>query len=157
MSVTLTLEDELDISRGDVLAIGATEVGNRFEADIVWMDERSLDPDRVYLLKHGATTVSAEIDRPFKLNEIGAATVVASRPIVFDTYGADRATGSFILIDPATNFTAGAGMIIRRVAESGGGAHQAGAAGRIAQAARMAASDSEAVDAVRRVLEEILT
>ena len=157
MSVTLTLEDELDISRGDVLAIGPTEVGNRFEADIVWMDERSLDPDRVYLLKHGATTVSAEIDRPFKLNEIGAATVVTSRPIVFDTYGADRATGSFILIDPATNFTAGAGMIIRRVAESGGGAHQAGAAGRIAQAARMAASDSEAVDAVRRVLEEILT
>ena len=51
MSVTLTLEDELDISRGDVLAIGATEVGNRFEADIVWMDERSLDPDRVYLLE----------------------------------------------------------------------------------------------------------
>jgi sulfate adenylyltransferase subunit 1 (EFTu-like GTPase family) len=74
---------------------------------------------------------------------------------VFDSYQADRTTGSFILIDPATNFTAGAGMIVRRIAE-----HRqvdAGAAGRLARAARTAASDSEAVDAVRRVLEEILT
>jgi sulfate adenylyltransferase large subunit len=157
MSVTLTLEDELDISRGDVLVSGATESGNRFDADIVWMDERPLDVGRVYLLKHGTTTVSAELDRPFTLNEIGTATVVASRPIVFDSYRADRATGSFILIDPATNFTAGAGMIIRQVAESRGTGHTAGAAGRLAQAARMAASDAEAVDAVRRVLEEILT
>jgi sulfate adenylyltransferase subunit 1 (EFTu-like GTPase family) len=111
----------------------------------------------VYLLKHGTTTVSAELDRPFTLNEIGTATVVASRPVVFDSYRADRSTGSFILIDPATNFTAGAGMIIRRVTESRGTGHTAGAAGRLAQAARMAASESEAVDAVRRVLEEILT
>ncbi len=157
MSVTLTLEDELDISRGDVLVSGPTEVGNRFDADIVWMDERPLDPGRVYLLKHGATTVSAEVDRPFALNEIGIATVIASRPVAFDTYRADRSTGSFILIDPATNFTAGAGMIISRVTESRGNGHQAGAAGRLAQAARMAASEAEAVDAVRRVLEEILT
>jgi sulfate adenylyltransferase large subunit len=157
MSVTLTLEDELDISRGDVLASGATEVGNRFEADIVWMDERPLDSGRVYLLKHGATTVSAEVDRPFTLNEIGTATVVTSRAIPFDSYHADRSTGSFILIDPATNFTAGAGMIIRKVTELRGVGHQVGAAGRLAQAARMAASESEAVDAVRRVLEEILT
>ena len=157
MSVTLTLEDELDISRGDVLVSGPTEVGSRFDADIVWMDERPLDPRRVYLLKHGATTVSAEVDRPFTLNEIATATVVASRPVVFDSYRADRTTGSFILIDPTTNFTAGAGMIIRRVAESRGTGHTTGAAGRLAQAARMAASDAEAVDAVRRVLEEILT
>jgi len=157
MSVTLTLEDELDISRGDVLVSGPTEVANRFDADIVWMDERPLDPGRVYLLKHGATTVSAEIDRPFTLNEIGTATVVASRPVVFDSYLTDRATGSFILIDPATNFTAGAGMIIRRVTESRDGGHKVGAAGRLAQAARMAGSEAEAVDAVRRVLEEILT
>ena len=100
MSVTLTLEDELDISRGDVLAAGPTEIGGRFDADIVWMDERPLDPGRVYLLKHGARTVSAEIDRPFSLNEIGTATVSTSRPIVFDSYRADRTTGSFILIDP---------------------------------------------------------
>ncbi len=113
MSVTLTLEDELDISRGDVIVSGSTEVGTRLDADIVWMDERPLDPGRAYLLKHGTTTVSAEVDRPFELNEIGAATVIVSRPLVFDSYRADRLTGSFVLIDPATNFTAGAGMIIR--------------------------------------------
>jgi sulfate adenylyltransferase subunit 1 len=155
MSVTLTLEDELDISRGDVLANGPTEVGRRFDADIVWMDERPLDPQRVYLLKHGSTTVSAEIDRGFQLNEIGSATVSASRPMVFDSYQADRTTGSFILIDPATNFTAGAGMIAKRIAEHR--SVDAGAAGRLARAARTAASDLDAVDAVRRVLEEILT
>jgi sulfate adenylyltransferase subunit 1 len=157
MSVTLTLEDEIDISRGDVLTSGGTEVGSRFDADLVWMDERPLDAGRPYLLKHGATTVSAEVDRGFKLNEIGMATVSTSRPLVFDSYRADRTTGSFILIDPATNFTAGAGMIIGPVAERRGVADAAGAAGRLARAARMAASDAEAVDAVRRVLEEILT
>jgi sulfate adenylyltransferase subunit 1 (EFTu-like GTPase family) len=121
------------------------------------MDERPLDPGRLYLLKHGARTVSAEVDRGFQLNEIGTATVTASRPIVFDSYRSNRTTGSFILIDPATNFTAGAGMIVRKVTERRGVPDSAGAAGRLAQAARTAASDSEAIDAVRRVLEEILT
>jgi len=157
MSVTLTLEDEIDISRGDVLVKGETQTGSRFEADIVWMDERPLDPGRLYLLKHGSATVSAEVDRGFTLNEIGAAAVSTSRPIVFDSYRANRATGSFILIDPATNFTAGAGMIIRPVGERRASLETTGAAGRLARAARMAASESEAVDAVRRVLEEILT
>jgi sulfate adenylyltransferase subunit 1 len=157
MSVTLTLEDEIDISRGDVIAKGPTEVGGRFDADLVWMDERPLDPKRLYLLKHGATTVSAEVDRGFKLNEIGSATISTARPIVFDGYRTNRTTGSFILIDPATNFTAGAGMIVRRVTERRGDMATSGAAGRLAKAARMAASESEAVDAVRRVLEEILT
>ena len=157
MSVTLTLEDEIDISRGDVLVKGETQTGSRFEADIVWMDERPLDPGRLYLLKHGSATVSAEVDRGFTLNEIGTAAVSTSRPIVFDSYRANRATGSFILIDPATNFTAGAGMIIRPVTERRGSLETTGAAGRLARAARMAASESEAVDAVRRVLEEILT
>jgi bifunctional enzyme CysN/CysC len=83
--------------------------------------------------------------------------VSTSRPIVFDSYRANRTTGSFILIDPATNFTAGAGMIIRRVAERKESLEAAGAAGRLARAARMARSESEAVDAVRRVLEEIVT
>jgi sulfate adenylyltransferase subunit 1 len=157
MSVTLTLEDEIDISRGDVIAKGPAEVGGRFDADLVWMDERPLDSKRLYLLKHGATTVSAEIDRGFTLNEIGTAMVSTSRPIVFDSYRANRITGSFILIDPSTNFTAGAGMIIRRVSERRSEIETTGAAGRLAKAARMAASESEAVDAVRRVLEEILT
>jgi sulfate adenylyltransferase large subunit len=155
MSVTLTLEDEIDVSRGDVLATGPTEIGRRFDAQIVWMDERPLDPQRVYLLKHGSSTVSAEIDRAFSLNEIGSATVSASRPLVFDSYQIDRTTGSFILIDPATNFTAGAGMIVKGISEHR--SVDAGAAGRLAHAARTAASDADAVDAVRRVLEEILT
>jgi sulfate adenylyltransferase subunit 1 len=157
MSITVTLDDEIDISRGDVLTSGPTEVGSRFAADLVWMDERPLDPGRLYLLKHGARTVSAEIDREFKLNEIGIATVTASRPIVFDSYHSNRTTGSFILIDPATNFTAGAGMIVRKVTERRAVAERSGAAGRLAEAARTAATDSEAIDAVRRVLEEILT
>ena len=157
MSVTLTLEDELDVSRGDILATGPTDVGRRFDADIVWMDERPLDPGRVYLLKHGARTVPAEIDRPFKLNEIACATVSAARSIVFDSYQVDRTTGSFILIDPATNFTAGAGMIVKRISEHRSHDASISAAGRLAHAARTAASETEAVDAVRRVLEEILT
>ncbi len=156
MSVTLALEHELDISRGDLLAVGPAEVGRRFEAEIVWMDERPLDPGRVYLLKHGATTVSAEIDRPFALNQIGTGRVTTSRPLVFDPYKTNRATGSFILIDPATNFTAGAGMIVTRLPEHRGADAGAGAAERLARAARAAATDGEAVDMVRRVLEEIL-
>jgi sulfate adenylyltransferase large subunit len=157
MSVTLTLEDELDISRGDVIANGPIEVGNRFDADIVWMDERPLDPRRTYLLKHGATTVPAEVNRALALNEIATATVSTSRPVVFDSYRADRTTGSFILIDAATNFTAGAGMIVQRVPDHRGARETAGAAGRLAHAARTAVSDAEAVEAVRRMLEEILT
>jgi sulfate adenylyltransferase subunit 1 (EFTu-like GTPase family) len=81
--------------------------------------------------------------------------VSASRPMVFDSYQTDRTTGSFILIDPATSFTAGAGMIVKRIAEHR--SVDAGAAGRLARAARTAASESDAIDAVRRVLEEILT
>ncbi len=156
MSVTLALEHELDISRGDVLAVGSADIGRRFDAEIVWMDERPLDPGRVYLLKHGTATVSAEIDRPFALNQIGSARVATSRPLVFDPYKTNRATGSFILIDPATNFTAGAGMIVGRLPEHHGAEAASGAAERLARAARAAATDGDAVDEVRRLLEEIL-
>jgi sulfate adenylyltransferase large subunit len=156
MSVTLTLEDELDISRGDLVAAGPVEIGRRFDADIVWMDERPLDPGRPYLLKHGTRVVSAEINQPFTLNQIGRATVSVARALAFDSYRADRATGSFILIDPATNFTAGAGMIVARVPEHHVVEATAGAAHRLAAAARAAGSDAEATAAVRRLLEEIL-
>jgi len=156
MSVTLTLEDELDISRGDLLAAGPVDVGRRFDADVVWMDERPLDPGRPYLLKHGTRIVSAEINQPFTLNQIGRATVSAARALAFDSYRDDRATGSFILIDPATNFTAGAGMIVSRVPEHHVVEATAGAAQRLAGAARAAGSDTEAIEAVRRLLEEIL-
>jgi sulfate adenylyltransferase subunit 1 (EFTu-like GTPase family) len=156
MSITLTLEDELDISRGDLLATGPVEIGRRFEADLVWMDERPLDPGRPYLLKHGTRILSGEINQPFALNQIGRATVSVSRPLAFDSYRHDRGTGSFILIDPSTNFTAGAGMIAARVPEHHHVEATPGAARRLADAARAAGSDAEAVDAVRRLLEEIL-
>ena len=156
MSVTLTLEDEIDVSRGDVLAAGRIHVARRFAAHVVWMDERPLDPGRPYVLKHTSRTVTAEVDRPLSLNQIATVHVSAARPLVFDVYSENRATGCFILIDPATNFTAGAGMIAheaRRRHHRGG---ERSAAERLALAARLAASDETAIEAVQRVLEEIL-
>ncbi|MGH7465922.1 MAG: elongation factor 1-alpha C-terminal domain-related protein, partial [Longimicrobiales bacterium] len=157
MSVTLTLEDELDISRGDLLATTAPQIGRRVSAHVVWMDERPLDPRRVYLLKHASRVVTAELDSVLALNDIGLVTVTASRPLVFDPYDQNRGTGSFVVIDPATNATAGAGMIVRRLDEVGVGTRGIDAADRLARAARAAATEGEAVEAVRRVLEEILT
>ena len=159
MSVTLTLEDEIDVSRGDLLATGPVQVSRSVAAQVVWMDERPLDPSRVYLLKHAARIVTAEVDTSLALNEIGLVTVTASRPLVFDAYQGNRATGSFLLIDPATNATAGAGLIERAVRERSGHESPSGtdAARRLALAARTAASDDDAIEAVRRVLEEILT
>jgi len=157
MSVTVVLEDEIDISRGDVLAVGDPNVAQRFEAEIVWMDERPLDPARVYLLKHTTRTVTAEVDRRFMLNQIASANVATSRPLIFDRYGENRATGSFILIDPTTNFTAGAGMIVNAAGERAATAAKPSAAERLARLARAAATDADAVEAVRRALEDILT
>jgi sulfate adenylyltransferase subunit 1 len=156
MSVTLVLEDELDISRGDVLAIGQIHTHRRFTGHVVWMDERPLDPSRVYLIKHNTRTTTAELDKPLALNEIGTLTVTASQPLVFDHYADNRTTGSFVLIDPATNFTAGAGMIVRAQREDAV-TDVGSAAERLALAARAAATDTEAIEAVRRLLEEVLT
>jgi sulfate adenylyltransferase large subunit len=158
MSVTLTLEDELDISRGDLLTIGEIEVGQRLRADVVWMDERPLDPGRVYLLKHTTRTVTAEVDHALVLNQIGSITLTTARPLMFDPYTANRGTGSFILIDPATNFTAGAGMIAEGVRErSGAAAARPSAAERLARVARTANNDTDAIEAVRKALEELLS
>jgi sulfate adenylyltransferase subunit 1 len=165
MSVTLTLEDEIDISRGDVLVADsqpaalsyAPSVEKKFEAEMVWMDERPLDPARVYLLKQGTRVVSAEVNRGLILNQIGNVTITATRPLVFDRYTDNRGTGSFILIDPATNFTAGAGMITAAVHEHATAASaRPSAAERLARVARAAGSDADAIEAVRLALEEIL-
>jgi sulfate adenylyltransferase subunit 1 len=153
MSVTLVLEDELDISRGDLLSTGPLQIGRQVAANIVWMDERPLQPGRTYLLKHNARTTRAEADRRLALNEIGTVVVKASQPLVFDAYGDNRTTGSFVLIDPATNFTAGAGMIVHAV--TNGTALAGGTAERLALAARTAATDADAIEAVRRLLEEV--
>jgi sulfate adenylyltransferase large subunit len=94
MSVTLVLDDEIDISRGDMITaqgLGLTaqgsedpHVGRRFEANVVWMDERPLDPSRMYLLKHTTRTVTVEANRPLALNQIETVTLTTSRPLVFD-------------------------------------------------------------------------
>jgi sulfate adenylyltransferase subunit 1 len=158
MSVTLTLADELDISRGDMLVAGpAPAVGARFSAEVVWMDERPADPGRVYLLKHTTRSVTAEVDHALILNQIGTVTITTARPIIFDRYLDNRTTGSFIVIDPASNFTAGAGMIVDAVREHTAAAAEPSAAERIARLARGAATDAEAVAAVRKALEDLLS
>src|SRR5262249_37789841 len=103
MSVTLVLADEIDVGRGDTLAAGSLAVGRRFSAQVVWMDERSMQPDRPYLLKHGTRTVTAAVGGALALNQIGTVTISTGRAIAFEPYAANRTTGSFILIDPATN------------------------------------------------------
>jgi sulfate adenylyltransferase large subunit len=155
-SVTLALEDELDVSRGDLIASGPISRARRFEANLVWMDERPLSPGRLYVLKHNTKIVTAEADRGLALNEIGLVTIFASRPLAFDAYDANRHTGSFVLIDAATNFTAGAGMIVRPLDDGDADSSAISAAARIAQAAREATNGADAEVAVRRLLEEIL-
>ncbi|MGE0449600.1 MAG: sulfate adenylyltransferase subunit 1 [Vicinamibacterales bacterium] len=157
-SVTLTLEDEIDISRGDMIAVGPVAVAQRFRADVVWMDERPLDPSRVYLLKHSTRTVTAEVDTTLTLNQIGPVIITTARPVMLDRYAENRGTGSFILIDPATNFTAGAGMVSDVLPDRPEASPaQPTAAERIAMAARSATSDEEAIQAVRLALDELLS
>jgi sulfate adenylyltransferase large subunit len=129
MSVTVCLEDEVDVSRGDMLVPPQhpPHAARRFEAMLVWMNQRALEPGRPYLIKHttqqtGATvavvrhrvninTLEHEIADRLGFNEIGAVLVEAKRPLFFDAYEKNRATGAFILIDPLTNETLAAGMI----------------------------------------------
>jgi sulfate adenylyltransferase subunit 1 (EFTu-like GTPase family) len=156
MSVTVVLEDELDISRGDIIADTHLQMGRRFKADLVWMDERPLEPNRLYVIKHSSGTTTAQVDTRLLLNDIGQVTIETSRPLIFDRYAEQRGTGAFILIEPTTNFTAGAGMIAEPLSDQTPAAHP-GAAERIAHLARTAASEGEAIEAVRRALEEMLT
>jgi bifunctional enzyme CysN/CysC len=128
-SVTLTLEDEIDISRGDVISAASApaEVADQFEAALVWMTDEPMLPGRPYLLKIGAQTVTATITEPkykvnvntmehlaakqLEVNEIGVVNLALDRPIAFDAYTANRDTGGFILINRLTNNTVGAGML----------------------------------------------
>ena len=122
------------------------------------MDERPLDPGRLYLLKQGTRTVTAEVNHGLVLNQIGSVQVSTARPLVFDRYSENRGTGSFILIDPATQFTCGAGMITD-IVRGAATVHSAPLtfAERLAHMARRAGSDEEAAEAVRKALEEMLT
>ena len=129
MAVTLTLNDEIDISRGDIICKkdNPAEQADQFQAHLLWMSEKELFPGRQYLLKTGNKTVPASILKlkyrvdindfsevavnTLSLNEVGIATLSLSAPIAFDAYNENRNTGNFILIDRQTNATVGVGML----------------------------------------------
>ena len=129
MAITLTLEDEIDVSRGDVIAHSDNLPINRnsFESTVVWMEESPLIPGKLYDLKLGTKTVSGQVktilnkidvntleENPapaLELNEIGRVEVTVDQPLSFDDYKDNRSTGRFIFIDRLSNVTAGAGMI----------------------------------------------
>ncbi|MFM1725090.1 sulfate adenylyltransferase subunit CysN [Rhodococcus sp. PAM 2766] len=135
-SVTITLTDEIDVSRGDVLAgVDALPcVADQFEAQLVWMGEHDMLPERPYVCQIGTMTVQARITRPkykvnvntleqtatntLALNEIGVCNISFDRPVPFDPYVDNRDTGGFILIDRLTNTTVGAGMIAHSLRRS---------------------------------------
>ena len=128
-SITITLEDEIDISRGDILATidAPARVADQFEATIVWMSDEPMLPGRPYLLKIGTKTVTATSATPkykvnvntlehlaaktLDLNEIGVCNLSFDQPIAFDPYKENRDTGGFIMIDRLTNNTVGAGLL----------------------------------------------
>ena len=129
MSIAVTLEDELDISRGEMLAAAHQPpvVAANFAAALVWMNEQPLDAGKSYLLKHTSQTVKARITAirhrvnmqtldaepaaTLELNSIGVVNVETTRPLFLDPYVANRLTGSFILIDPVSHATVAAGMV----------------------------------------------
>ena len=128
-SVTLTLADEVDCSRGDVISVADNppEAADQFEATIVWMSDEEMLPGRPYWLKLGAQTVTANIQAPkyqvnvntlehtaaktLELNAIGVANLSTDRRLVFEAYEDNRHLGGFILIDKLTNATVAAGML----------------------------------------------
>jgi bifunctional enzyme CysN/CysC len=130
LSVTLRLEDELDVARGELICHpdGAPTVGRELEADVCWMGEAPLRPGGRYSIKHTSRSASAIVDTlhdrvdvhtlerdaapgELALNDIGRVSLRTSAPLAFDPYDSNRRTGSFILIDEATNATVAAGMV----------------------------------------------
>jgi bifunctional enzyme CysN/CysC len=128
-SVTITLKDEIDVSRGDVLAAAASPpaVADQFETTLVWFDDEPMLPGRPYLMKLGTRVVSAQVAEPkykinvnslerlaatrLDLNEIGVCNLSTDAPIAFDAYAQNKDLGGFILIDRISNRTVGAGML----------------------------------------------
>lgn len=144
MSVTLTLEDEIDVSRGEMLVHpdNMPLVGRNFEAMLVWMDEEKMDMEKSFFLKQTTNTSRTRIDSikykvdintmehlsvengrlakedvPMQLNQIAHVVLTSSKELFFDPYTKNKATGAFILIDPITNNTSAVGMIIDQVAD----------------------------------------
>lgn len=133
--VTLQLEDEIDISRGEMIVRpdNLPQVGRHFEAMMVWMDEQPMDTQKSFYLKHTTNTTRCRIDHfaykvdvntleqspvdHLELNEIGRAVIVTSKELFYDPYAANKPTGAFILIDPITNNTSCVGMILAPVGQ----------------------------------------
>lgn len=133
MSITLTLEDEIDISRGDMIVHpgNVPRMEHKCEAMVVWMAEEPLVPGKSYLIKQATKTVPGSVATlryrvdvnsmhrrdaaTLKLNEIGRCSLTMKAPLIFDRYRQNRSTGAFIFIDRLTNNTVGAGMILDRV------------------------------------------
>jgi bifunctional enzyme CysN/CysC/sulfate adenylyltransferase subunit 1 len=136
MSVTLQLEEEIDLSRGDMLVSPGQlpAVSRKFHASVVWLHGTSLELGRTYLVKHtvrqtkiralhirhrvNVNTLAEEAATRLEMNEIGLVEFEAHVPLFFDRYSSNRTTGSFILIDAATNATVGAGMIQEEVSRT---------------------------------------
>ncbi|MBQ7683860.1 MAG: sulfate adenylyltransferase subunit CysN, partial [Bacteroidaceae bacterium] len=134
--VTLTLEDEIDISRGEMIVHpdNMPHIGRHFTTMLVWMDEEPMDTAKQFFLKHNTNTTRATIaairhrvdvntlekkeGKPFHLNEIGQVDILTAKTLFFDSYATNRQTGAFILIDPITNNTSAVGMIIEPLDES---------------------------------------
>ena len=135
-SITITLEDEIDLSRGEMLVHpdNLPRISRNFEAMLVWMDEKPMDRDLQYYIKHTTNTTRVRIDQirykvdvntmeqsmteNLQLNEIGRAVFMTNKPLFFDPYKQNKSCGAFILIDPITNNTCAVGMIIDQVDES---------------------------------------
>ena len=132
-AITVTLEDEIDISRGDMLVSPGQQptLDSRFDAHLVWMTEAPLLPCQQYLIKHATRTVTGAVARihhridintlvahpagQLALNEIGLCELALSAPIAFDPYRRVKGTGSFILVDRLTHATVAAGMVLRPI------------------------------------------
>ncbi|HDZ56029.1 MAG TPA: sulfate adenylyltransferase subunit CysN [Pseudomonas xinjiangensis] len=131
-AITLTMEDEIDISRGDMLAHidNRPLIGDHFQADIVWMADQPMQPGRKYDIKRATSTSPGSFTRivhridvntleqqeapQLGLNEIGRVELALERPIAYDDYRANRTSGAFIIVDRMTNGTVGAGMIVAK-------------------------------------------
>ena len=130
-SICMTLEDEIDISRGEMIVRpdNLPNIGRYFKTMLVWMDEEPMDRGKQFFLKHNTNTTRATIDEVcyrvdvntmehlsgsnLRLNEIGCVCVTTAKTLFFDAYKRNKATGAFILIDPISNNTSAVGMIVR--------------------------------------------
>lgn len=144
-AVTILLDDEIDVSRGDMLLKADTTVSfsNHLESHLVWMSETALKPGHEYLFKFASKTVSGEVEaikhridvntleennaEQMELNDIAKVTVTLDRPVVVDAYASHRTTGAFIIIDRLSNITVAAGMVDKALDRVERGTRQASA------------------------------